>query len=106
MMKTKWSAQRTLRNSDRTRRPDLYQKSVHGVGYEELLLSSESNDSPLDWSPDGHWIIFACESPPKRKSDLWALEPLGDPRPVPIVQTPFDESDARFRPDGRWIAFV
>jgi len=103
-----WSpdGSRLVFDSDRTGRPDLYQKSVTGVGNEELILSLESRSFPGDWSPDGRWIIFASTSPQQPKGDLWALETSGDRKPVPIVQTPFDETDARFSPDGRWIAYA
>ncbi len=103
-----WSADgsRLVFASDRTGRPDLYQKSLNGVGDEELMLSLESTEFPLDWSPNGRWIIFSSTSPQQPKGDLWALEPSGDRKPVPIVQTPFDEGDARFSPDGRWIAYA
>jgi dipeptidyl aminopeptidase/acylaminoacyl peptidase len=30
----------------------------------------------------------------------------GDRKPLPFQQTPFSETQARFSPDGRWIAFV
>ena len=37
---------------------------------------------------------------------LFMLPPLdGDRTPVTLLQTPGSDSDARFSPDGRWIAF-
>ena len=35
--------------------------------------------------------------------DLWVLT---DGKPVRVTQTPFDETQAQFSPDGKWIAFV
>jgi hypothetical protein len=29
----------------------------------------------------------------------------GDKKPIPILQTPFDEMDAQFSPDGSWLAY-
>ncbi|MBI1826795.1 MAG: protein kinase [Planctomycetes bacterium] len=103
-----WSpdGSRLLFASDRTGRPDLYQKPVNGVGNDELVLSLPSDESPMDWSPDRRWILFTSTSPQQPKADLWALEISGDRKPIPILQTPFDEGDARFSPDGRWIAFA
>src|SRR5207248_2062147 len=38
-------------------------------------------------------------------ADVRAL-PLSEPRkPFPVVRTPFDERDAQFSTDGRWIAY-
>jgi hypothetical protein len=32
--------------------------------------------------------------------------PLGGRKPFPFLQTPFDERQGRFSPDGRWIAYA
>ena len=37
--------------------------------------------------------------------DLWALPLDGDKKPFPVLQSAFDEMDAQFSPDGRWIAY-
>jgi dipeptidyl aminopeptidase/acylaminoacyl peptidase len=36
---------------------------------------------------------------------LWILPLTGEPKPLPLLRTPFEERDAVFSPDGRWIAF-
>jgi eukaryotic-like serine/threonine-protein kinase len=41
----------------------------------------------------------------KTANDLWLLPLDGDRKPVPYLQTPFDEMTARFSPDGRWMAY-
>jgi dipeptidyl aminopeptidase/acylaminoacyl peptidase len=38
--------------------------------------------------------------------DLWVLPLAGDAKPYPFLQSPFNEGDARFSPDGRWVAFA
>ncbi|MBI3694132.1 MAG: PD40 domain-containing protein [Acidobacteria bacterium] len=38
-------------------------------------------------------------------SDIFALSLGGDRKPVPIVQTKFNEGSPKFSPDGRWLAF-
>ena len=89
--------------SNRTGGVDLYEKPVSGVGMEELLLATPQNKAPLDWSPDGRFLLYRVEP---RASSLWALPMEGDEKPFPIVQTNFDERDGQFSPDGRWIAYV
>jgi len=37
--------------------------------------------------------------------DIWAIPMQGDGKPVPVLQEEFDERDAQFSPDGRWIAY-
>jgi eukaryotic-like serine/threonine-protein kinase len=38
--------------------------------------------------------------------DLWALPLLGDRKPFPVVQSPFNETHGQFSPDGRWIVYA
>ena len=58
----------------------------------------------MDWSPDGRFILFAVTAP-KTGLDLWVLPLFGDRKPLPFLQTPFNESPGQFSPDGRWIAY-
>jgi hypothetical protein len=37
--------------------------------------------------------------------DIWVLSMDGDHQESPVVQTPFEERNAQFSPDGRWIAY-
>ena len=97
---------RLVFGSDRNGRYNLYQKSIGGVGNEELILSADFNGWPFDWSQDRRWIVVGSNSPQQIKADLLVFEPLGDLKLVPVVQTPFDEGEARFSPDGRWIVYT
>ncbi len=82
---------------------DIYQKPAGGNGQEELLLHAGINGFADDWSSDGKWIVYE-QAGQKTATDLWLL-PLGDRKPVPYLQTQFDEMAARFSPDGRWTAY-
>ncbi|MEP7273037.1 MAG: hypothetical protein ABI882_16170, partial [Acidobacteriota bacterium] len=83
----------------------IYQKLASGAGQEELLLQSNSRVTPTDWSANGRSILYEQLNPKTNENDLWVLL-LDDRKPVPFLQTPFDEASARFSPDGRWIAYV
>ena len=37
--------------------------------------------------------------------DIWVLPMTGERKPTPFLQTPFNESGARFSPDGKWVAY-
>jgi Tol biopolymer transport system component len=90
--------------SDVTGTLDIYQKASNGTGNEELLVSSKLRKIPTSWSPDGRFVLYQAADP-KTGDDLWML-PMESPRtPVPLLQTPFNEGEAAFSPDGRWIAF-
>lgn len=42
---------------------------------------------------------------PTTGQDLWTLSLTGDRRPVPWLQTPFNENEGKISPDGRWLAY-
>ena len=86
---------------------DLFSRPATGAGSETSLLTTPQAKHATDWSRDGRFLLYVSIDP-KTGYDLWAL-PLGaDSKPgtpFPIVQTSFDERDAQFSPDGRWIAY-
>jgi Tol biopolymer transport system component len=90
--------------SNRTGVLDLYEKSASGVGSEQLLLATDQGKVPNDWSPDGRFLLYRSFDP-KTGWDLWALPFGGDRKPIPVVQTNFEERDGQFSPDGRWVAY-
>jgi hypothetical protein len=49
--------------------------------------------------------VFTSVSP-TTGTDLWALPLQGDAKPIPLLQTPFNEMLARLSPDDRWIAYM
>jgi eukaryotic-like serine/threonine-protein kinase len=87
---------------------DIFERRADGTGESKLLVDSPDNDSPLDWSPDGRYVLY-LRSTQQTGNDLWALAMDGDrpsaQRTFPLAQTTFDENDAQFSPDGHWIVF-
>jgi Tol biopolymer transport system component len=84
---------------------NLYSKKANGVGNEELLLKTDETKIPDDWSPDGKFIVYESRNP-KTKLDLWLLPTSGDRQPVRFLQSEFNEQQAQFSPDGKWIAYT
>jgi len=76
-----------------------------GAGMEVLLRSGFVNPNISDWSPDGKFIVYS-EFAGQTNIDLWLLPLEGDHKPVPYLQTPFNESFGQFSPNGRWMAYV
>jgi Tol biopolymer transport system component len=58
-----------------------------------------------DWSPDGSTLVY-IDRDPVTWTDLWTVALDGDRKPVPWLQTRFQELDAQFSPDGHWIAYA
>jgi Tol biopolymer transport system component len=58
---------------------------------------------PTDWSRSGDALLVNAND--GRGWDVWILSSL-DGVGRPVLDEPFAERDARFSPDGRWIAYV
>jgi Tol biopolymer transport system component len=69
-----------------------------------LLAGTPASLFPTDWARDGRTILYQTFDAATRW-DIWALPLNGDRKPIPLVHTTFDERDARFSPDGSWIAY-
>ena len=96
---------RLVFRSNRNGHYDLFEKPANGAADEQPLLVTPQDKSPLAWSPDGRFLLYAVQDP-KTQSDLWAVPLAGDRKPFPIAQTSFDEVQGQFSPDGRWVAYV
>ena len=83
---------------------DLYQKPTSSVKDAELLLKSSAPQA-MDWSRDGRFLLYRLFDP-KTDWDFWVLPLEGDKKPIPFLVTAFREGDARFSPDGHWVAYA
>jgi len=93
--------------SNRKGHYDLYQKVASGAGSDEILFESDENKYSTSWSADGRYIAFnSTNIRGNTGSDIWVLPMFGDRKAFPFLQTPANEVDAQFSPDGRWIAYV
>jgi Tol biopolymer transport system component len=91
--------------SDRTGGRNIYRKRSDGSGPEELVADVPNlfND-PNEVSPDGRTLVYRSLSG-ETSEDLWTLSLEGDPAPKPLLVTRYNEMDAAFSPDGRWLAY-
>jgi eukaryotic-like serine/threonine-protein kinase len=101
-----WSpdASRLAFSWDREGNDEIYLKPAGG-GVEELLWKDPRPSHPLDWSSDSRFLICVVTDP-RTRSDLWMLPFEGSRTPKPLLQTPFNESEARLSPDGRFLAYT
>ena len=88
----------------RKRGSGLVVKPSNGSGAEEVLFKSVTDVSPLSWSPDGRFLLYGVTDP-RTRNDVWVLPLDGDRAPGVALDTEFNEINARFSPDGRWIAY-
>ena len=92
-------------SSNRGGQVNLYQKLSNGTGNEEQILVSDEAKFCNDWSSDGQFIVFHKLSG-KTRADIWILPLSGDRKPFAYLETEFGEREARFSPNGRWIAYT
>lgn len=102
-----WSPKgdRIVFNSNRGGPFNLYQTG--GSGRDELLFSTPYTKVPNQWSRDDRFIVYS-ERDPRTNWDLWVL-PVGegsDRKPIPFLQSGFNELYGQISPDGRWMAYT
>jgi Tol biopolymer transport system component len=81
----------------------IYVKRSNGGGTEDVLLDAQA--PPQDWSRDGRFVLDTTVDP-KNGRDIWAVDRLAKP-PIrrAVANSSFEERNAQFSPDGRWIAY-
>jgi Tol biopolymer transport system component len=84
----------------------LHVQPATGAGRSERVLAGSGGELvPTDWSRDGRFIFYDASSD-RTRQDVWVLPMTGDRKPYPFLSGPFDESQARISPDGRWLAYT
>lgn len=82
----------------------LYQKPSSGAGRETPLVEFTQPIAATSWSRDGRFLLYDSVDPTTR-FDVWVLPMQGDPKPWTFLHTTFNEREAQFSPDGRWVAY-
>jgi hypothetical protein len=82
--------------------PGIAAQSLRGGEPEKLF---DGHVWPLDISPDGHYALFN-KIDPVTGFDLWLLPLAGDKTPKPYLATKQNTYNARFSPDGHWVAYL
>jgi len=91
----------------------LYVVPVDRSEAPRLLLAEPDGKRllPMDWSPDGTSLLYVQSATLQRvrapDNDVWRL-PVGTDggEPEPFLATGASEIDARYSPDGRWVAYA
>jgi serine/threonine-protein kinase len=83
---------------------NVFVKPVDGSAGPAPLIASPWNQFPTSWMPDASQLAFT-EFQPLTGADIWVLDVATHQRRA-LVRTLFDETWARFSPDGRWIAYM
>jgi len=85
----------------------LYRVSAYPPYKAARLLANELDNYPTDFTPDGRFLLYTqlAQDIASEKGDLWLLPMEQGSNPSPLTETPFDEGEGRFSPDGRSIVY-
>jgi Tol biopolymer transport system component len=102
-----WSAdgRHIVFHSDRKHQGDLYRKATSG-GSEEPLLEGEGQRIPDDSSPDGQFLALEFREPRGERRVSLSILSLADGKLTTFFRRGINNGDARFSPDGRWLAYT
>jgi Tol biopolymer transport system component len=100
-----WSpgGRRVTFGSTRTGSVNLFWKPVVGSPLVEPLVEGEYFKNANSWAADGQTLAYRATHPDTGE-DIWLYD-LQERQSHPYLVTPFDEEEAMFSPDGRWMAF-
>jgi DNA-binding winged helix-turn-helix (wHTH) protein/Tol biopolymer transport system component len=84
----------------------LFEQPVGGGQDPRMLLDTPQHNLAEDVSPDGRFLLFTVQNIGGTRNDVWVLPLTGDRPPYPFIRRDFDQGQARFSPDGRWVAYV
>jgi serine/threonine protein kinase/Tol biopolymer transport system component len=91
-------------SSSRNAADNLYVKPANLGHDEDLLLETPNAKYAQDSSKNG--FLLYSEVNPKTGRDLWAVPTTGtDRKSIAVANTPFEEMNGQFSPDGRWVAY-
>ncbi len=86
--------------------PDIFWMSSDGSGEAEELISSSTILTPTSWAPGG-LVAYVEIGATTGGGDIYVSSVEGERTTEPVIATPqYDEANAMFSPNGRWMAFT
>ena len=94
---------------------NLYWQRADGTGDAQRLTTSTNSQWPVSWHPSGKFLAFEEHKPSASLDQNWDLMILpmeGDEESgwkpgtvTPFLDSPSEEMQPNFSPDGRWLAY-
>jgi eukaryotic-like serine/threonine-protein kinase len=103
-----WSADgnRVIFTSSRAGQLDIYEQAANGLGNAESIYESKDQTKSVDdLASDGRYAIYDTRGG-ALSTDLWVLPLLGERKPLRFAESNFAAREARFSPNGRYIAYA
>jgi eukaryotic-like serine/threonine-protein kinase len=79
-------------------------QAVNGGPPEPLFSTGDVRGTVVSWMRDRQYVLLRRENP-KTNADLVAVA-MRDQKEHVVAQSPYDELEGQFSPDGKWVAFV
>jgi Tol biopolymer transport system component len=89
---------------------EVYSGRVDGAGQPQALTTSDKQQTPWSFTPDGKQLAFV-EINSASHAIIWTVSVNSDAsglqagKPQVFLQTPFNARSPMISPDGRWIAY-
>jgi len=83
----------------------LFRMPADLSGPEQQLTKGDNGATADSWSPDGKELVFDVHDA-INASDLWVMPANDFSKARPWLRTAATESQARFSPNGRWLAYI
>ena len=107
-LRPEWTAdgQYVVFISTRGDRRGIWRQAADGSKAAELVYQPEFEPYEAIISPDMKWLVFRTGPGAKYSRDILAVSLTGADRTVvPLVTSPYTESQPRLSPDGKWLAY-
>jgi hypothetical protein len=88
--------------------PKIYTIAIHGGSPMGPLTSGRSSEEVLDWSADGHFILYSEQSNELNAGSHSALRTLALPgnQTALLMDGLVDSSSGKFSSDSKWVAYA
>jgi Tol biopolymer transport system component len=79
----------------------IYRKAVNAATSPDLLAELDQTSAPMDWSPDGKFIVLRVVTSQADES----LLSVAEKKITPLLHSRFNELRAQISPNEKWIAY-
>jgi DNA-binding winged helix-turn-helix (wHTH) protein/Tol biopolymer transport system component len=84
----------------------VFEQVIDRASSPKPLLKTNEYLIPTSVSADGRFLLYAAATMGKTRLDIWVLSLTDPEKRFPLIQREFDQWQAQFSPDGRWVAYV
>lgn len=86
--------------------PHIYRMKSDGGPTETVLETEGMSEIPGSVCRDDRYLAYRRVQVGATTVSIWILPLFGERKPFALVETPFQNIDARFSPDCKWVAYT